>query len=85
MSPLTTSSKWSEDLELIINPSKSEHLPAEDASTPFTYAFIFRTSPYARPILTVTTARVLGLFQNNGLSADDDVARATKKTHGMLF
>ncbi len=35
-SSLLASSKWSEDWQLILNPSKSEHLPVGDTSNPAT-------------------------------------------------
>ncbi len=42
---LLASSKWSEDLELILNPSKSEHLTVEDTSNPVTYSSVRLYSP----------------------------------------
>ncbi len=42
-SSLVASSKWSEDWELILNPSKSEHLPVGDTSNPVTYPLTSRT------------------------------------------
>ncbi len=33
----------------------------------------------------VSSVRDLGLLLNTGFSADDNVARATKKGHGILF
>ncbi len=46
-SSLVASSKWSDDWELILNPSKSEHLPVGDTSNPATYSLTSRTSPNA--------------------------------------
>ncbi len=84
-SPLFASSNWSEDWELILNPSKSEHLPVGDTSSPVTYSLTSRNSPNAQPIQTVSSVRDLRLALNTGCSADDNVARATKKSRGMLF
>ncbi len=84
-SSLIASSKWPEDWELIFNPSKSEHLPIGNTSNPIAYSLTPRTSPNAQPIQTVSSVRDLGLLLNTGLSADDNVARATKKARGMLF
>ncbi len=70
-------SKWSEDWESILNPSKNEHLPVGDTSNPVTYALASRTSPNTQPVQTVSAIRDLGLLLNTGLSADDNVA------HGM--
>ncbi len=58
--------KWSEDWELLLNPS---NFPDEDASNHVTYALTFRTSPNPQPIQTVSTVQDLGLFQNTGLRA----------------
>ncbi len=49
-SSLLASSKWSEDWELIFNPSKSEHIPIGDTSNPVAYSLTSRTSPHAQPI-----------------------------------
>ncbi len=65
------------DWELIVNPSKSEHLPVGDISNPVTNALTSRTSPNTQPVQTVSIVRDLGLLLNTGLSADDNVA------HGM--
>ncbi len=51
-SSLLASSKWSEDWELILNPSKSEHLPIGDTSNPVAYSLASRTSPNAQLIQT---------------------------------
>ncbi len=82
---MLASSKWSEDWELILNPSKSEHLPIGDTSNPVAYSLTSRTSPNEPPVQTVSSVRDLGLLLNTGFSADDNVARATKKARGMLF
>ncbi len=82
-SSLLVSSKWSEDWELIINPSKSEHLPIGDTSNPVAYSLTSRTSPNAQPIQTVSSARHQRLLLNTGFDADDKVARAIKKARGM--
>ncbi len=37
------------------------------------------------PIQTVSSVRDLGFLLNTGFSADNTVARATKKARGMLF
>ncbi len=79
-SSLLACSKWSEDWELILNPSKSEHLPVEDTSNPVTYSFTSRTSSNAQPIQTAHTVHDIGLIPKTGFSADDNVARATKKS-----
>ncbi len=71
-------------LELILNPSKSEHLPIGDTSNPGTYSLTSRTSPNAQPVQTVSSVRDLGLLLNTDFSADDNVARATKNVRGML-
>ncbi len=85
-SSFRTSSKRSEDWELILNPSKSEHLPVGDTSNPVTYSFTSHTSPNAQPIQTASSVRDLGLLLNIGFSAGDNVAtRATKKARGMFF
>ncbi len=44
-----------------------------------------RTSPNAQPIQTGRSVRDLGFLLNTGFSADDNVARATKKARGMFF
>ncbi len=81
-SSLVVCSKWSEDWELILNPSKSEHLPVGDTSNPVTYSLISN----AQPIQTVSSAHDLGLLLNTGFSAGGNVARATKKNvRGKLF
>ncbi len=82
---LLASSKWSEDWELILNPSKSEHLPIGDTSNPVAHSLTSRTSPNAQSVQTVSSVRDLGLLLNTGFSADDNVARATKKARGMFF
>ncbi len=82
---LLASSKWSEDWELILNPSKSEHLPIGDTSNPVAYSLTSRTLPNAQPIQTVSSVRDLGLLLNTGFSVNDNVARATKKARGMFF
>ncbi len=84
-SSLAARSKWEENGELIINPSKRNHLPVGDTSKSVTYAFISHTKPYVQPIQTVSTVRCLGLFLNAGISADDNVARATKKNRIMFL
>ncbi len=84
-SSLLASSKWSEDWELILNPSNSDHFPIGDTSNPVAYSLTSRTSPNAQPVQTVSSVRDLGLLLNTGFSADDNVARATKKARGMLF
>ncbi len=84
-SSLLASSKWSEDWELILNPSKSEHLPIGDTSNPVAYSLTSSTSSNAQPVQTVSSVRDLGLLLNTDFSADDNVARATKKARGMLF
>ncbi len=71
--------------ELILNPSKSEHIPIGDASNPVTYALTSRTSPNAQPIQTVSAVHDLVLLLNTVFSADDNDARVTKKARGMLF
>ncbi len=43
-SSLATTSTWSEGWELIINPSKSEDLPAGDTTNPVTYVLTSCTS-----------------------------------------
>ncbi len=82
---VVASSKWSEDWWLILNPSKSEHLPTGDTSNPATYPLTSRTSPNAQPIQAVSSVHDPGLLLNTAFSADDKVARATKKARGMLF
>ncbi len=77
--------KWSEDWDLILNPSKSEHLPGGDTPNPVTNSLTSRTSSNAHPIQAVSAARDLGLLLNAEFSADVNFARATKKTCGMLF
>ncbi len=42
-SSLLASSKWSGDWELILNPSKSEHLPIGDTSNPVAYSLTSRS------------------------------------------
>ncbi len=79
------SSKWSEDWEFILNPSKREHLPVRDTSNPATYSLTSSTSRNAHPIQTVSSVRDLGLLLNTGFSADGNIARAIKKARGMLF
>ncbi len=69
-----------------VNPQpKSEHLPIGDTSNPVAYSLTSRTSPNAQPVQMVSSVRDLGLLLNTGFSADDNVARATKKARGMLF
>ncbi len=63
--------------ELILKPSKSEHLPVGDASNPVTYSLKSRTSPNAQPIQTVSSVRDVGLLLNTGFNAHDNVARAS--------
>ncbi len=65
-SSLLESSKWSEDWELILNPSRSEYLPVGDTSNPVAYALTSRTSPNAQPIQTVSSVRDLGRLLNTG-------------------
>ncbi len=72
-SSLVASSKWSEDWELILNPSKNEH------------SLTSRTSPNAQPIQTVSSVPDLGLLLNTGFRADDNVVRANKKTVECCF
>ncbi len=84
-SSLLASSKWLEDWDLILIPSKSEHLPIGDTSNPVAYSLTSRTSPNAQPIQTVSSVRDLGLLLNTKFSADDNAARATKKVSGMLI
>ncbi len=69
-------------IELILNPSKNEHLPVGDTSNPVTYS---RSSPNAQPIQTVRSVRDQGLLSTTGFTADDNVARVTKKARGMFF
>ncbi len=38
-----------------------------------------------QPIQTVNTVRDLGLLLKTGLSADDNVARSTKKSRGIFL
>ncbi len=56
-----------------------------DPSIPVAYSLPSRTSPKAQPVQTVSSVFDLGLLLNAGFSADDSVARATKKARGMLF
>ncbi len=84
-SSLIAKSKWSEDWELILNPSKKEHLPFGDTSNPVTYSLTSRTSNNAQLIQTVSTAPELGLLLKTGFSPDDNVARTTKKARGVSF
>ncbi len=63
-SSLVASSKWSEDWELILNPSKSEHLPIGDTSNPATNSLTSRSSLNAEPIQTVSSVHDLGLLLN---------------------
>ncbi len=84
-SSMLASSKWSEDWELILNPSKSEHLPIGDISNPVAYSLTSRTSSNAQPVQTVSSVRDLGLLLNTGFSADDNVTHATKKARGMFL
>ncbi len=84
-SSLLASSKWSEDWVLILNPSKSEHLPIGYTSNPVAYSLTFRTSPNAQPVQTVSSVRDLGLLLNTGFNADDNVARATKNSPWNAF
>ncbi len=65
---------------VILNPSKSEHLPVEGTSNPVAYSLTSRTSPNAQPIQTVSSVRDLRLLLNTEFNADDNVARATKKS-----
>ncbi len=62
---------------LYLIPSKS------DTSNPGTYSIKSRTSFNEQPIQMVSTVRDLGLL-NTRFRAGDNVARATKKAHGML-
>ncbi len=71
-------SKWSEDWELILNPSKLEHFPVGDTFNPVTYDLASRTSPNTQPIETVNTARDLWLFLNTEFTADNNVACTIK-------
>ncbi len=71
-------------LGVILNPSKSEHLPVEGTSDLATYSFTSHTSPNAQPNQTVSSVRDLRLLLNAGFNADDDVARATKKTRNVF-
>ncbi len=56
-----------------------------DASNPVIYCLTSRISSNADPIQTVSTVRDLGLLLNTGSSADDNVARATKKPVECFF
>ncbi len=76
---LVTSSKWSDDWELILNPSRSEHFPVGDTFNPVKYSLTPHTLSNAQPIPAVNTVPDLGLLLNTGLSADDIVSR------GMFF
>ncbi len=52
---------------------------------PFLLHTPYHTVPTnAQTIQTVSSVRDLGLLLNTGFSADDNVARATKKARGML-
>ncbi len=84
-SSLLASSKWSEDWELILNPSKSDHLPIGDTSNPVAYSLTSRTSPNAQPVQTVRSVRDLGLLLNTNFSADDNVVRATKNQWNVFL
>ncbi len=77
--------KWSEDWELILNPTKSEHLPVGNTSNPATNSLTSHTSPNEQPIQTVSSVRDLGLLLNAGFNADDNGARATKKPVKCFF
>ncbi len=77
--------KWSEDWELILNPSKKEHLPFGDTSKPVTYSLTSRTSTNTQLIQTVSTAPELGLLLKTGFSPDDNVAVLPKKPVECLF
>ncbi len=77
---LLASSKWSADWELILNPSKCEHLPVEGTSSSVTYSLTSRTSPNAQLIQTISSVRDLRLLLNTGFHVNDKVGRATKKT-----
>ncbi len=79
-SSLVASSKWSEDWEFILNPSKFEHLLFGDTFNPVTYCLTSRTSPNAQPFQTVSSVRDLGLLLNAGFSADHNVAHASQKS-----
>ncbi len=83
--PLLAICKWSEDWELILNPSKREHGLSGETSNPVVYSLRSRTSPNAQPIQMVSSVRDLGLLLNTGFGGDDNVARATKNARGMLF
>ncbi len=72
-------------LGVILNPSKSEHIPAGDTSDLATYSFTSHTSPNAQPIQTVSSVHDLRLLLNAGFNDNDDVARATKKTWYVFF
>ncbi len=74
---MVASSKWSEDWELILNPTKSEHLPVGDTSNPVTCSLTSHTSTNAQLIHTVRSVRDLGLLLITGFSADDNAARVT--------
>ncbi len=82
---LAASSKWSEGWELILSPSKSENFLAGDSSNPVTFSLTSRISSNAQPIQTVSAVYDLGLLLNTVLSADDNDARATKKTVEYIF
>ncbi len=77
-SSLVASSLWSEDKDVILNPSKCEHIHVGDTSHTCTYSLIARTPSNGQLIHAVSSVRDLGLFLNTGLSADNNVTRATK-------
>ncbi len=65
----------SEDWELNLETAKSEHLQS----------LYKRASPRTQPIQMVNIFQGLGLFLKTKSSAENNVDRATKITHGMLF
>ncbi len=82
---LAINSKWSEYWDLILNPSIRQHLSFGDTSNPVTNTLSLRTSRNAQPSPTVSAAQDLGLFPDTGLSDDETVSNATKKSVECFF
>ncbi len=61
---------------------KVTSLPVGDTSNPITYASMSRSPSYGQPIQTISTVHDLGILLTAGLSANDNVARATEKPVG---
>ncbi len=82
---LNSSTSWSKDWELDLNPTKSEHLPIGNSSHFVTYTLPFHNPPNTQTLPTVSTTKDLGIILNTRLSAEDNVVSSANKALGMLF